>query len=199
MKCSFIRLPAVIAIVAIVVVGILPISAAFSLFPKASGKPVIHDTIVPKIALEKTVIKDMNVVYISDTANTTEDIHDVLGGGYVELIHFIQANKLQPVKFIAWYYAMQPPWPVDVAVETNREPTQLSGRIKFRKVPRGEVIIAHTYGPYGQVGQAYMQIEKWLKENNRKAKSAPFEVYVNDPDLVKSPEEIQTDVYQPVE
>jgi effector-binding domain-containing protein len=38
-----------------------------------------------------------------------------------------------------------------------------------------------------------------MNENNRKAKSAPFEVYINDPAMVKDPSEIQTDVYQPLE
>ncbi|MGZ8518270.1 MAG: GyrI-like domain-containing protein, partial [Chitinophagaceae bacterium] len=63
----------------------------------------------------------------------------------------------------------------------------------------GDVLIAHTWGPYDQVGQAYLKIENWLKENNRKPKGNPFEVYLNDPAAVKSPSEIRTDVYQPLE
>jgi effector-binding domain-containing protein len=31
------------------------------------------------------------------------------------------------------------------------------------------------------------KIENWLKENKRKAKGNPFEVYLNDPSAVKSP------------
>jgi effector-binding domain-containing protein len=38
-----------------------------------------------------------------------------------------------------------------------------------------------------------------MKDNNRKEKGKPFEVYLNDPSAVKSPNEIRTDVYQPVE
>ncbi len=160
---------------------------------------MIQDTVIPvKIKLEKTNFRDMTVLYIHDTAGTTEAIKDVLGKDYGELMHFIAANKLQPVRFMAWYYAMLPPWPMDIAVETDRRPQQTNGRIQTRIQPGGEVLIAHMWGPYDQVSQAYIQIEQWLKENNRKPKGAPFEVYINDPSAVKSPDEIQTDIYQPL-
>jgi effector-binding domain-containing protein len=172
----------------------------FPLFRNPKTNFMIQDTLIPvKVQLEKTSFKDMSLLYIRDTAATTEAIKDVLGKGYGELMSFIQENKLQPMKFMAWYYSMQPPWPVDVAVEANNIPVQLKGRIQSRVQPGGEAVIAHMWGPYDQVGQAYVQIENWLKQNKRKANGAPFEVYLNDPSAVKSPAEIQTDVYQPIE
>lgn len=161
---------------------------------------MVQDTLVPvRVQLEKTSFKDMFVLFINDTALTTESIHNTLGKGYGELMQYIQQNKLQPLKFLAWYYAVQPPWPMDIAVETNTIPEQLRGRIQSRIQPGGELLIAHMWGPYDQVGQAYQQIENWLRENKRKPKSAPFEVYVNDPNSVKDPAQIQTDIYQPIE
>lgn len=160
----------------------------------------IQDTIVPvKVQLEKTSFKDMSVLFINDTAATTEIIKDVLGKAYGELMQFIQQNKLQPQKFMAWYYSMQPPWPMDVAVETVSIPAKLSGRIQSRIQKGGDVLIAHMWGPYDQVGNAYVKIESWLKENKRKARGNPFEVYLNDPSALKSPSEIRTDIYQPIE
>ena len=159
-----------------------------------------QDTIVPvRVQLEKTNFKDMSVLFINDTAATTETIKDVLGKAYGELMQFIQQNKLQPQKFMAWYYSMRPPWPMDVAVETISVPAKLSGRIQSRIQKGGNVLIAHMWGPYDQVGQAYLEIETWLKENKRKAKGNPFEVYLNDPSAVRSPSEIRTDIYQPIE
>ncbi len=161
---------------------------------------MVQDTVIPvKVQLEKTSFKDMQVLYINDTAATTASIKDILGKGYGELMQFIQGNQLQPQKFMAWYYSMQPPWPMDIAVETNKLPAQLSGRIQSRILEGGEVVIAHIWGPYDQVGKAYAQIYSWLKENNRNAKGKPFEVYINDPNLVSNPSEIQTDIYQPLE
>ena len=159
-----------------------------------------QDTITPvKVKLEQTSFNDMNILFIADTASTTASISDVLGKGYGELTQFVSANKLQAKKFLAWYYAMRPPWPVDVAVETDKKPEATTGRIHSRTQPGGEVIIAHMWGPYDQVSEAYIEIQNWLKENNRKAKGNPFEVYINNPDMVKDPSEIQTDIYQPLQ
>jgi len=54
-------------------------------------------------------------------------------------------------------------------------------------------------GPYTQLGEAYNQIESWLKQNNRMARGNPFEIYLNDPSTVKDPSEIKTDIYQPLQ
>jgi len=151
-----------------------------------------------KVELEKTATRDMRVLYIKDLAPTTEAIKEVLGKGYGELMQYIQTHRLQPKKFMAWYNSVKPPWPVEVAVETDSLSAQLSGRIQSRIVTGGEVIIAHMWGPYDQVSKAYEKIHLWLKENNRKARGNPFEVYLNDPAMVSSPADIQTDVYQPI-
>jgi effector-binding domain-containing protein len=165
-----------------------------------NSKQMAQDTAVPvKVELEKTTCKDMQLLFIKDTAPTTEAIKDVIGKGYGELTQYITENQLKPGKFMAWYYAMQPPWPMDIAVETDGTPANLKGRIQSRIQPGGEYIIAHVWGPYDQVGVAYVQLENWLKKNNRKAKAAPFEVYINDPASVKTPMEIRTDVYQYIE
>ena len=172
----------------------------FNFLSPINSKPMTQDTLTPvKVELEKTSVTDMQVLFIKDTAPDNEAIKDVLGKGYGELMQFIQTNQLKPVKFMAWYYAMQPPWPVDIAVETDKIPAELKGRIQSRIQPGSEVIIAHMQGPYNKVEEAYIQIFNWMKRNNRKAKGAPFEVYLNDPVSVKSPMEIRTDVYQPLE
>jgi len=162
-------------------------------------KQMATDTALEKIKLEKTTFNDMNILFISDTAATTPDIKSIFGKGYGEIMELVQQNKLQPIKFMAWYSSAQPPWPIDIAVEVNKMPEKMNGHIHSKIQAGGQVLIAHIWGPYDQVGQGYRAIEKWLKENDRKAKSPPFEVYVNDPATVKSPAEIQTDVYQPLE
>ena len=162
-------------------------------------KHEVNDTIPVKITLDKTAFNDMNILFITDTAATTEGIKDVLGKAYGEIMQFVQKNRLQPLKFMAWYGSSQPPWIMDVAVEVNKTPETASGRVHSKVQPGGEVLIAHIWGPYDQVGQAYIAIGKWMNENHRQAKSASFEVYINDPATVKDPSEIQTDVYQQLE
>jgi len=174
-------------------------STSFRVNPSMIAKTGIVYCDTVKVILEKTSFKDMTVLYISDTAQTTAAISEVLSKGYGELMRYAGEKKVQPVKFMAWYYAMQPPWQMDIAIETNRMDSELSGRIKSRVQQGGEVLIAHMWGPYDKVGQAYLKIENWMNDNKRKAKGNPFEVYLNDPSAVKSPSEIRTDIYQPIE
>jgi len=168
-------------------------------FSLMATKHLANDTVPVKITLDKTEFNDMKILFITDTAATTDGIKDVLGKGYGEIMQCVQQNKLQPLKFMAWYGSVQPPWTIDIAVEVNKMPEVIAGRIHSKIQPGGEVLIAQIWGPYIQVGQAYNAIGKWMNENNRKAKSAPFEVYINDPATVKDPSEVQTDVYQPLE
>jgi len=167
---------------------------------KFQSRPLAADTISPlKLELEKTNFKDMNVLFIHDTAVTTAGLTAAMVKGYGELMQFMQQNELQPLKFMAWYYSSQPPWFIDIAIETNKTPTHLSARIQSRIQPGGDLLIAHTQGPYEQLDKAYAEIANWLRQNNRTAKSTPFEVYLNDPGSVKDPSELKTDIYQPLQ
>lgn len=159
-----------------------------------------QDTTVPvKIHLEKTSFDDMIILFISDTANETQEIGTIFNNDYAELMRFVRENQLAPKRFLAWYYSVRSPWIMDVAVETDRLPSELKGRVKSRIEKGGEVFIAHMLGPYSELGKAYTQIENWLNQNKRLAKGKPFEVYLNDPFTVKDPSEIQTDIYQPLQ
>jgi effector-binding domain-containing protein len=159
-----------------------------------------QDTVAPvKIQLEKTSFDDMSILFISDTAVQTQDLGPTFSKDYAELMRFVQQNQLAPKKFLAWYYSTQSPWIMDIAVETDKIPSELKGRISSRIEKGGEVLIAHMWGPYSELSRAYMQIKNWLKENSRIARGAPFEVYLNDPSIVKDPSEIKTDIYQPLQ
>ena len=159
-----------------------------------------QDTVAPvKIQLEKTSFDDMSILFISDTAVQTQDLGPTFSKDYGELMRFVQQNQLAPKKFLAWYYSAQPPWKMDVAVETDKIPSELTGRISSRIEKGGEVLIAHMWGPYSELSRAYTQIKNWLKENSRIARGNPFEVYLNDPSIVKDPSEIKTDIYQPLQ
>lgn len=168
----------------------------FSFYPQKTNS-MIHDTV--RIELEATRFSDLPVLFIHDTAPATENLKNKLGNDFGELMQFAMTHKLYPQKFMAWYYSAQPPWMMDVAIQVTKLPEQLDGRIQSRTQPGGEVLIAHTWGPYDEVGKAYEQIKQWLVKHNRAAKGNPFEVYVNDPAAVSHPSEIHTDVYQPLE
>ncbi|OQP63773.1 hypothetical protein A3860_22800 [Niastella vici] len=148
---------------------------------------------------EKTSLSSFNVLTVADTAFKVEDIGRLLGKGYGELFTYIDKHKLKAGKVMAFYNTPQLPFVFDAAVEVNRLPVGLTGKIKGKKIKGGDAVVVHYQGPYDQIGAAYAAITKWLKENNKKGVAQPFEVYLNDPVTVKDPQQLRTDVYQRIQ
>ena len=172
-------------------------SPEFSPYHHSNFAGMKQDTIVqPRIEMELTRIDEMQILFIPDTALSTAALADVLGKAYGEIMQCAGQNKLQPKRFMAWYHTQRPPWIVDVAVEMDRIPNQVTGRIRSRIQKGGQVVIAHMWGPYEKLSAAYEAIGDWLKRNEKIARDKPFEVYLNDPKTVSDPSEIRTDVYQ---
>lgn len=138
----------------------------------------------------------MHLLIITDTAASVAEISPLFKKDYEELFAFIGKNTLIADKVLAFYHSYGPQFSMDVAVEVNRIPQQLSGRIKTKYLAGGNAVIARYQGPYEQVTKAYASITKWLKEHGKKPKDKPFEVYLNDPSAVTDPFELRTDVYQ---
>lgn len=64
--------------------------------------------------------------------------------------------------------------------------------------PAGAVVMVSKYGNYGTGStEAHAAIEKFMTENALAVNGHNYEMYVNDPTMVK-PSEIQTDIYYPV-
>lgn len=150
----------------------------------------------PTLLPEKINLTPMQVLFIHDTAVSAADISRLLSKGYGELFAFINQQRLQPAKIMAFYHSSQPPFVTDAAVEVNRVPDKLAGRIKSKTIEGGNALVVHYQGAYEQIGVVYAVINNWLTKNNKKAVEAPFEVYLNDPVTVKDPKLLRTDVYQ---
>lgn len=57
-----------------------------------------------------------------------------------------------------------------------------------------------TYvGAYSKMGMAYAAVMKWIEENQYKVAYAPFDVYLNNPQDVKNPEELMTEIWFPIQ
>jgi effector-binding domain-containing protein/uncharacterized protein YndB with AHSA1/START domain len=80
----------------------------------------------------------------------------------------------------------------------NKELTPAEGMEKV-EIKGGKYVKISKYGNYGDGDyEAHTAIAKYLEETKMKSKFPLYELYVNDPAKVK-PEEIQTDIYYPIE
>lgn len=147
-------------------------------------------------SISRITMQSMNVVYVTDTALTVESFSPKMGKGYGTLFTLIGQQQLKPGKIMAIYHNMAPPWVFDIAVEVDKAPGQLSSGVQFKIIAGGDAVLVHYKGPYEQIEKAYLQIEEWLKKNNKQKAGPPVEVYLNDPATVKDKNELLTDVYQ---
>jgi effector-binding domain-containing protein len=149
----------------------------------------------PVVVLEQVVLQPMTVLFISDSTDMA-GLSKVISSGYGELFSFINQNGLKSGKVMAFYLSYANPISLQTAVEVDKVPATLTGRIESKVVDGGNAIVAHYTGPYEEMEMPYNAVTKWVKENNRQAKGMPFEVYLNSPDMVKDKYELKTDVYQ---
>jgi effector-binding domain-containing protein len=155
---------------------------------------VFHTSFTQSVS--KITMPPMAVIYIVDTAATIESFPAKMGKGYGVLFTLIGQQQLKPGKTLAIYHTNTPPWVFDIAVEVDKAPGQLPGGVQFKTIGGGDAIVVHYKGPYELIEKAYLEIEEWLKKNNKHRSGPPIEVYLNDPAATKDKNELLTDVYQ---
>jgi effector-binding domain-containing protein len=156
---------------------------------------MMADTVKPSVIIEKITLEKMNVLYIPDTSEIAT-LTKAFESGYAELFSFIGSKGLKPGKVMAFYHNYADPISLEIAVEVDKIPSVLEGRLRSKVVEGGEAVVVHYTGPYEQMDLPYHAITRWLKENNREAKGMPFESYLNDPAMVKDKYQLKTDIYQ---
>lgn len=151
----------------------------------------------PKMVVEEITVQPMTVLAIRDTAATMNDIGPVLGRDYGEISAFMQKNGLQfAAQPLAWYYTQSAPFILEAGIPVNKKPSSMEGRIVLKEIPAGKAVVVHFWGPYELTGQASAKLNEWLQKNNKKARGAPFDMYITDPSTVTDPYQVQTDIIQ---
>lgn len=147
-------------------------------------------------SISRITMQPIKMVYVADTVKTMDSISSKMGKDYGTLFMFIGKNQLKPGKLMAIYHTSEAPWIFDVAVEVDRFPGHLMENVQFKNTDSGDAVVLHFKGPYEQLDKAYLQIDEWLKKNDKQKGCAPIEVYLNNPSAVKDKSELLTDIYQ---
>jgi effector-binding domain-containing protein len=160
----------------------------------------VDTTREPHFTIEEIVVTKKTVVYVTDSANSSEEISKKFMQIIpVELGGFLKKHNLQMAGApMAWYNTQSMPLVFDVAAPVNQAPATTEGRIKVREVLAGNAVVAHFYGPYHLTPLAYEAVTAWIKQHNKIVNGAPYEVYLGDPGVETDPYKILTDIVFPV-
>lgn len=84
---------------------------------------------------------------------------------------------------------------VCVPVSGSEEKSGVDG---VKKLQPGLCATATYVGAYSKLGKAYAAVLKWIEENEYHISSAPFDCYISNPQDVKDPNELVTQVWFPI-
>jgi effector-binding domain-containing protein/ribosome-associated toxin RatA of RatAB toxin-antitoxin module len=153
----------------------------------------------PKMEIEEKNTATMNLLYIKETAANMGEIGPKLGAAYAEISAFYKTIGIKETGMpMAFYTGNSFPMQFDAAIPVNKLPPATDGRINTRQMLESHAVVVHYFGPYELLPKAYAKIAEWMKANNKEPNGAPYEVYIGDPEKIKDPYQVQTDIYQPV-
>ena len=132
------------------------------------------------------------------TSVTMEMIADSIGGAFGVLMAH---GTKQHVTWAGPPFVLYPSaceGEFEIAVCMPVAPGAASGEgVAVEEMPGGACASTVHRGTYGEVGKAYVALQKWMTDNGRRPAGMVREVYLNDPQTVP-PEELLTEIDWPV-
>ena len=163
--------------------------------PPPSRSPIINIT--------DSFARKYNIIYIKDTAHTSQRLSEKLAQIYdIRLPKVIADNKLTAAgPRMAWYRSNKSPFSFEAGIPVNKKPAKLPKGVLWKSVGGEKAYIAHFYGPYSSTYVGYEVLSEWLKDNKKKRAGVPYEIYVTNPvgpdGKLMDPYKVQTDIVFP--
>lgn len=144
--------------------------------------------------------KEFEPVWVMSKAATIDvsQLGEVTGCVFEEIFK----NNLQPAGPVMTFYMDREFQPEHANIEVCVPVGVHDGieKINGVKLVNPGLCATCTYvGEYAKMGKAYAAVLKWIEENQYHISYAPFDVYMNDPKVVKNPDELVTQVWFPIE
>jgi effector-binding domain-containing protein len=166
-------------------------------------KPAEKPQRAPIINISDTVSIKRIILCTKDSAATFERIGTKLGEMYMlKLGAVIKKNGVKVTgQPMAWYTANKAPYFFEAGIPVDKKPTKITNNLFIKEMGVDSVTIAHFYGPYNLLPQAYDALRDWMTDHKKKLSSTPYEIYVSDPvdkeGHLIDPYKVQTDVVFP--
>jgi effector-binding domain-containing protein len=150
------------------------------------------------IWLEKKQVKPMNVIYTIDTTNKKADIDRIISQRRGDIFVFAAKEKLNTGLLMVQYNINAYPYVFETSVEVDKLPSALYCDINRKIIYSKTAVVAHFKGNTKNLNMAYAAVAKWLLENKAIANGLPYEINLNDPNMITDANNLLVDVYQPI-
>lgn len=141
---------------------------------------------------------------LTTTEKTTASIHLVIPakemGRYMdpaiqELLKVITEQGIRITGPMFSYHQRRPSDTFDFEIGFPvSKAVQEEGRVKSSSLPAVNVARAVYQGPYEQLGEAWGELQAWVRERKLAESGRFYECYLNNPDEVKDPKEYRTEL-----
>lgn len=145
-------------------------------------------------------VSSQNILYVSTSGSTDEDMSLVMGNAYDKVTDFMSANG---ISFAGKPMAItrnldKGVWTFDAAIPVDISSLEGdTGDIQLGQTYAGRVVKYVQQGPYDLAEASVTLMDAYIEENELLRNGMPWEVYVNDPATVPE-SEILTHIFQPI-
>jgi effector-binding domain-containing protein len=131
---------------------------------------------------------------------TRDKIREVMGPGLREVLDALKAQGIEPTGRWFTHHLKMPGEVFDFEVGVPiAKKVKETGRVKNGTLPATKVARTIHRGPYEGLGDAWGQLEKWIKANGHSSASSLWETYVTDPEKNADSSTWQTELTRPLE
>ena len=128
-----------------------------------------------------------------------EEIRNVMGPGYSELMAVITEQGVTPVgPWFSHHHKMEPDtFDFDIGIPVA-QPITPSGRVRAGELPAATVARTVYHGGYEGLGDGWGEFQKWMADEGLEAAPDLWEVYSVGPESSPDPADWRTELSRPI-
>ena len=157
----------------------------------------------PIINIVDTVILPQTILYIKDSASSSERISAKMSDLFRRRIPAILAQLQIEVDGppMVWYRSQQAPFFFEAGQAIKKKPAKLPKPFLIKTLTKDSAVVAHFFGPYDITIMGYEALNDWMKDHKKKKTGPSYEIYVGNPYDAQGkkldPYRVQTDIVFP--
>ena len=155
--------------------------------------------VLPEVKPEEVTTNDQKAIMISVSC-TKADVTAKFGEAMGKLAKYAAKNhaKMSGPPFAIYHHWQNDSFIFDACAAIDKK-LKDDGDIKYSEIKGCKALKTDYHGSYMNMMPTYMSIEKWMKENNKKASGDSWEVYMTEPSKEKDTANWLTEIYYPLQ